>query len=455
MGVNNTNQLSYIKTLMLLGVSTLSVLLFSVSTTSVINIAGGQTYEANTMIASTNIEGLSEQEAIKRLEEEVSRWQENALITLDFYWEEAVLPVSIFEFFVPESISGVEQGSQHSLHVGVNAALLKEEVDAFLHAEDLIEYEELQRSLVEQVALLPHHPITIDLRSFRLAATVEEVEVARASLEVASFSELENLIDEIDGYELNPNQSFSMNEALAHLNLPTRNNYAISIVSSAIYQAIVETNFEIVDRSIGQSKPVYTKVGFEAYVDEHHDFVVTNPNPFPYSIKLRIESNTLYASITGAPFTYTYEVEIDDERTLKPRTILRYSPDLARGATRTIENGRDGYFAKIYRKQLDANGVFMERTLLAEDFYRPVHRIVERSLHYQESNSSSNGLTNENEQNETSNENDTNSDERTSTDTDTSNGANSGPDETLNDNESGNGSNEREGNNSVPKKGEE
>lgn len=399
MSVQQQSKLNYGKTLILLGSSLFGVLLFTMVASFILQlIVGEETFKENTIIASTSIAGLTTESAQAVLEEEVELWRQGTTVTLEYAGHEVILSDQAIDFNVVESVSQAEDSDTQGIIVMINESYFLEAVEALPVELETIDIGQLIADITEQVAHLQLKNLSFNLKDYKIQSNLASETIATANIETNIFEGMNQIVSILDGYSVEGEQSFSMNSVLTEMGLTEQNDTARSIVASALYEAILQTDFDVIERSIGKEKPEYTKMGFEVLVDEEHDFVFVNSNLNSYTLNFELEANRLVVAIKGPPLEHVYETELENEKTIQPRTILQYSAKVQKGSTRTVVEGIEGHFVSVYQKKLDRNGSVIERKLVTEDFYRPIHRVVERSLLDQESSGSSPGLTNENEQ---------------------------------------------------------
>nr|WP_276569416.1 VanW family protein [Cytobacillus firmus] len=156
----------------------------------------------------------------------------------------------------------------------------------------------------------------------------------------------------------------------------------MSIISSALYKALLNTNFMITERHIGRLLPGYIEPGFEARVDSEKqmDFIFTNPNDHKYVINFQQLDKLLYVSVKGPKTIYTYQPSLKDKQTFKPKTIIQIDAKLPFGQKRIGTEGKEGILVNVYRDQMDESGKIISSEKIAEDFYPPVHEVLIYSL---------------------------------------------------------------------------
>lgn len=88
----------------------------------------------------------------------------------------------------------------------------------------------------------------------------------------------------------------------------------------------------------------------------------------------------LFVRINGAPFLYSYKINLEEKTSYKPKSIIRYTSLLEEGQEKVIQEGKDGLSVKITREVFDLEGALVDSEEIAEDFYPPTHKIIETGL---------------------------------------------------------------------------
>ena len=149
-----------------------------------------------------------------------------------------------------------------------------------------------------------------------------------------------------------------------------------SILASAIYELVLSTNFEIVERHISRELPLGTTPGLEARLDfQRYNFLLYNPNFNDYKLEFQVANDGFTIILKGVPFVQKYIYEHDETEFFDPKTIVHYSNDVQAGEKHIKQEGKQGLLAKVKRKVFDINGNLLETKVMSEDFYLPVHKI--------------------------------------------------------------------------------
>ena len=197
----------------------------------------------------------------------------------------------------------------------------------------------------------------------------------------------------IDGIVVMPGETFSYNATVgqrtAAAGFKSAPVYAggqvttgigggICQVSSTLYNSVLLSNLEIVERYNHGFNPGYVPAGRDATVSwGGPDFKFKNNRNYPIKIYCKNSGGRLTVTIYGLKEQNEYEVEIQSYITsyIQYKTITKQDSSLAKGQTKVIESGSNGCRAVAYRV-LKQNGEIVSKTLLSQDTYNPHNRIV-------------------------------------------------------------------------------
>lgn len=197
----------------------------------------------------------------------------------------------------------------------------------------------------------------------------------------------------IDGIVVMPGETFSYNSTVgkrtAAAGFKSAAIYAggevttgigggICQVSSTLYNSVLLSNLEIVERYNHGFNPGYVPAGRDATVSwGGPDFKFKNSRNYPIKIYCKNSGGKLTVTIYGLKEQNEYEVEIESYITsyIQYKTITRQDASLPKGQTKVIESGSNGCKSVAYRI-LKQNGEVVSKTLLSQDTYNPHNRIV-------------------------------------------------------------------------------
>lgn len=149
-------------------------------------------------------------------------------------------------------------------------------------------------------------------------------------------------------------------------------------VSSTLYNSVLLSNLEIVERYNHGFNPGYVPAGRDATVSwGGPDFKFKNNRNYPIKVICTVSGGTIITKIFGLKEQSEYEVEIQSYITsyISYKTITKEDATLAKGTTKVIANGSNGCRSVAYRI-LKQNGQIISKTLLSKDTYNPHNKIV-------------------------------------------------------------------------------
>lgn len=223
---------------------------------------------------------------------------------------------------------------------------------------------------------------------------VSVLETDRISLSVEPMPEgamgINELVLALHETVIEPQMAFSMIEKLGDtMNLANRE--AINFVASNLYNAALNINAEVLERHSQNEIPSYLKPGLEAKVEvlANEDLKFANNSSNPVVLKLIMEEGNLKTEVYTPAKETEVDVTVSQDEEIQPRTITRYSADLAIGQTEQVQEGAKGLRVSVYRTAFD------EQKLVSRDYYPPVDRIIVKSSKQPEVKTPSENLNND------------------------------------------------------------
>lgn len=395
----------------------------------------------NTTIGSLNISGKSKQEASTLLNSAAEKWAEKTVLNITYKESKMTVDNEIFTFQTDKTIASLLSNQKNIAIVSVNSdALLEDIYDMALSlASAPLDKDKLAKDLAVSAEFLTEGSKTLELENYIDGDTGEDEVIAESTVNLGSAaSAMEELISLIQPIEIKAETQFSLLQKMSELDGKTYNSDTLSRLGTAIYEAVLPTNFSIIERNISNQLPGYAELGLEAHVDSEigHDLVLANTNDATYRIELQVEGKKLKATLKGQSFLNTYEIKMTDEKRYTPKTIKQYSDELAPAAMQVKKQGKDGITVKVLRRIESSSGDLLETETLSEDFYAPIHRIELYGLELKEVISSPTDSDDENVENDNdANEDDTKQEENKE-DEESSDNANSSSDRNDNNKDS-------------------
>lgn len=334
-------------------------------------------------IAGVNVNGLDQKEIEKVLNDAVNEWvSENLVVTGGGV--ELVIDPSKLEFDIPATITEYQTltdkawyafwESERVIHIPLKVAD-RGDIQSEISSVATWETDETYNQLISQASFLMSHEVEATVSNLdiynneRLALSIREIPTNAFGLDT--------IVSLLDGTMVNPGEEFSFINTINE-NETKVNSDAINFVSSLLYDATLQTEFEITERHKGSVIPTNIEIGKEASINLHlyEDLKFRNNTEIVGKIHATVEGNTLKVEITSNTKEREVYVSVDKE-ILSPRIIYRYSKDLPIGHEQLIQEGSEGYRVNVLRT-ISGNGR-TEEQLVSRDYYPPVNRIVLKS----------------------------------------------------------------------------
>ena len=214
------------------------------------------------------------------------------------------------------------------------------------------------------------------------AVPSSETVIAEATVNLDETpDDLPTFIGTVSKIDIPAQANFSLLEFVKKQKLGTMNSDSLSMIATGIFQAILPTNFSIVERNIGSTLPAYAHLGFAANVNaaENEDLAFNNPNTTNFALYFQLNNSTLTVTLKGKKLPNDYKIVAKQAMQLEPKTIIQYSPLLSSGQTKVMESGKNGQSIKVYRETYQ--GAFLkESELISNDYYPPEYRVEVHGL---------------------------------------------------------------------------
>ncbi|AMQ21334.1 G5 domain-containing protein [Geobacillus sp. JS12] len=341
-------------------------------------------YRPGTSIGPVSLSGMTRVEAGQAVADRVNDWRATASLFVRYQEKKAELPIDVFTFRLSESLKNIVNGRPSPLLVLADMNACMETVERLLPraAVDAIDLKALEADLeaVASSLSIPDQPFDLARylpSSGRGQTVVSEAAVAVRDESLARFLASERRL------ALPTNQLVSLRTVIQQAG-GGLSDRAISALASAVYRAVLSTNFLLMERYAGSELPDGIPAGFEAKVDDKRDLQWLNPNSTDYTLILRYDGRQVKASLYGWPFAYQYIVRVSEAEPVEPRKIIQYDAHLAPDETVTKQTGRTGLLVKVERDVRDGSRLIRKETV-SEDFYPPTYTIVVKGLDVPES----------------------------------------------------------------------
>lgn len=362
--------------------------------------AADETYSSGTTVGGVNLEGKTAIEALELLKTAAADWYANSTLKLHYKEKTITLETEQFVFDPEETISSLADGRHNAMRVSLDESVLVDWIGSMsppLIGEE-INLKDLSAKLAEPAAMLKTGEFTVGLEEFMPKMAVDEGVISEGIVEVKDpSSDLDQAVKEFASITIKGGAEFSFNSLVKEQGLENVSDEALSMMATAAYIAVLQSNFEILERNISKELPNFAKLGSEVFVSpaSGKDFVFTNPNHNGYELSFSYSGGKLAASISGTKFLYEYKTVADGKALFKPKTIKQFSPLLKTGQVNIVEEGKEGAIIKIYR-EIYSQGNLLDTIVMSEDYYPPVHRVEVHALPASQTNEGQNPTGGEN-----------------------------------------------------------
>jgi hypothetical protein len=336
-------------------------------------------YSEGTTVGSVDISGKTKTEAISLLEEKFVEWVNNTKIDLQFSEKTVPFDINLFHFNAKQTVNNIIDGQKNTATITIEMLQVEDQMQIIFPEIDSnnFEFAKLTKDLTEKASLFETGTYSFNLTSDYIIAdsTKADVIISESIVELEDIPfDLATVIEANSEITIAEEATFSLLEFAEKQKVEKSDS--LNLIATGIYQAILPTNFEIVERNISNVLPSYATLGYEARVDfaKGADLVIVNPNKAKYIFELKLENNKLKVTLKGVKLLYNYEIIKKDVQQLKPKAIVQYSPLLLPGKTKVQNAGADGQVVKVYRDTFQGNKL-IQSELLSEDYYAPAYRV--------------------------------------------------------------------------------
>ncbi|MGZ0086576.1 G5 domain-containing protein [Caldibacillus thermoamylovorans] len=345
---------------------------------------GQDRYRPGTSVGPISLAGMTPAEARRAVADRVSDWRATASIPLRYQEKQAELSADLFTFRLSESIQNIVNGRSVPLLALADMSACLEVVGRLLPpaARDALDVEALEKDLEAAASQLSAPSQPLDLTRYLPASGKGKTVVSEAAVPIYDES-LSRFLAPERRLVVRANQLVSLRTMIEQAG-GGLSDRAVEALASAVYRAVLSTNFVLMERYAGSTLPDGIAPGFEAKVDRQRDLQWLNPNTVDYTLILRYDGRQVKALIHGWPFAYQYIVRTSQPESIAPRKIIQYDSRLAPEQSVVKQTGRSGLLVKVEREVRDG-AKLVRRETVSEDFYPPAYTIEVRGLKVPES----------------------------------------------------------------------
>lgn len=273
--------------------------------------------------------------------------------------------------------------------VGVDFAISLEEVQEILNEE--------KEEYIIPLKLTKPSKLTTDIGSENFPDLLGKFSTNYNASNTSRSTNLRIACNKINGTIVLPGETFSYNKVVGKRTVEAGYQNAaiyeggkvvdglaggICQVSSTLYNAVLYSNLEIVERRNHGFRTSYIAAGRDAtVVYGATDFKFKNTRNYPIKIKASCSGGVCKFEIYGIHEDVEYDVSISVTTlsTTPFNTEYQDTTDLAEGVTKVEQGGMNGAKTKTYRT-LKLNGNVVKTELLSTDTYKPMTKIILRGV---------------------------------------------------------------------------
>lgn len=337
------------------------------------------TYEPGTKIGSVNVEGMSKQQAVTEIETELLSWFDNEYLHLSLHGESIIIGPEYFVFEFPKTVDSAVNGKENPIVVQVDQEVYEDGLlNKLKNNYNMIDHERIQAILIASVSTMSIGKKDISINEY-IKENLSEKAAETSITSSFEHEQVQKVTDHLGNIVVPAQAQVSFLDLIKDTS--KLSNEGVNLVASALYKALLLTNFVVIERHTSLELPNEIELGYEAFIEKgKSDLKWFNPNKTTYTISFELNDSGLFITVKGAPFLNTYQVIMSEQSSFPPKSIFRYTSLLAEGQDKVVQEGRDGLFIKIEREIYDTEGALMKTEAVSEDFYPPVHKVIETGL---------------------------------------------------------------------------
>lgn len=329
-------------------------------------------------IAGVKVSGLSENEMKGALQKAIDTWVSQPILISDGVHEVKVDPTQ-FVYDIESTIAQYQNtvdkpwfafwSSDRVVHLPL-LLTIQEELNDSIATVASWNVEATLNSVTTQASYLKEHLIPAAQKDLsrieneRIAFSIETIPT-----DAVGVSNIAELLNETILY---PGETFSF---ISIVGKAGANSEAKDFVASLLYDAVLNTEFQIIERHSQEKVPAYLGPGINARINipYNEDLQFLNSSTNPVRMNTTVEGTDLKVEIysnekSKEVLVQTYKEEIS------PRIINRYSENMASGLEQLVQEGKNGVRVVVTRI-ISENGSTTEEQI-GRDYYAPMNRIV-------------------------------------------------------------------------------
>lgn len=368
----------FLKNKIVFGTIFLALIIVFISTLPafIIDDAAVASTGAQQQIGTVDVSNQNEQQMITTLEQAIEEWLA-APVKVKHAEEEVIVTADDFIFDIPSTISTYEASQKKTFWQKIKPVHVKVEVTATealvqkIAAHTSWDPEPTLAAILTQAQVLDEvviEPVLVP------SAKQEAVTVASSTLVApSSVEELVAIAEQLNDTTIAPQHVQSVG---AMLEAFTVNQETLDFIATAVYHAVLQTDYTIIERHPQLAKPSYIDSGYEASIDKagFKNLLFSNDGAVTSTLKASVNGNKLTLAIKAPVQEAQVTLTTVRDAAIKPKTLYRYSRSLPAGTEKVIDQGTNGTRIEVVRKIVKDDKAYDE--VVARDYYPPTNRIV-------------------------------------------------------------------------------
>lgn len=352
-------------------------------------------YSENTLVGSVYVGGLTEEEALEKVNNRVNSWLANSTVQFDtgyqgYYYE---FDRDLLVFDVQRSISQMRDGSANPLVVsyrGDNRNFVKEQIedaeflrnlDSALDIDRVIDDMLADAAAMKTFSRKELHNYFIDYESQLTVLSESNYLIPESvSSQTAFHDKLIEVYPEGE-IEFEPYQIYSVLDALGE----TLSSNELNVIGGALLEAITPTHMIILERHYNpqidlsrypdvEEFPYY---GINARVNQYvdYDFSFENNSNLTYTIKFYAPQNyRMKFELIGLPYLNQITLLSDDPNQPYNEIEINYDTEFT-NVEAHAQDGQNGRIITVTREIRDIYDDILSNQEIVFEFYPPVKEI--------------------------------------------------------------------------------
>jgi hypothetical protein len=311
-----------------------------------------------------------------KLNKEIHVWKENQDLKAAYLDEEVRISSEVFQFDVNASVDKAVNGENSPLIIHIDEERFLELLTSLGMDMDMLDIDKLQEAVMVKASMLDSDVKKFALEDFMKSQADVTVLAENEIGGVDSTPGLESFLSAFSEIVIEPSSAFSLLKLVDEKQVTSMTSEELSVISTGLYEVLLYSDLQVIQRHQGRSLPEYAELGFEAKVDRElqQDLVFINPTDQSVKIRFDLTGDTLIFVLEGPRLPYEVEISIENKQSIEPRVIKQYSPYMNQGKTKVRAEGKDGVQAEVRKRMVASGGEVLKEELISKDYYPPVHR---------------------------------------------------------------------------------